>query len=135
MVEGKIRMSKDNKVKVKVEKLNLWYGENHALHGISTDIYENKITALIGPSGCGKSTFLRCLNRMNDLISSVNIEGQIIIDRKNIYDKDVDEVSVRKRVGMVFQQPNSFSKIYFMIMLPMPQLNMVSFQKGKSVMN
>jgi len=110
MVEGKIRMSKDNKVKVKVEKLNLWYGENHALHGISTDIYENKITALIGPSGCGKSTFLRCLNRMNDLISSVNIEGQIIIDRKNIYDKDVDEVSVRKRVGMVFQQPNPFPK-------------------------
>ena len=103
-------MAKDNKVKVKVENLNLWYGDNHALHGINTEIYQNKITALIGPSGCGKSTFLRCLNRMNDLISSVNIEGAIIIDKKNIHDKDVDEVSVRKKIGMVFQQPNPFPK-------------------------
>lgn len=99
-----------NKTKVKIEKLNLYYGDNHALHDIEIDIYENKITALIGPSGCGKSTFLRCINRMNDLISSVSIDGQIVIDNKNIYDKDVDEVSVRKRVGMVFQQPNPFPK-------------------------
>ena len=110
MVEGKIKMSKNNKIKVKVEELNLWYGQNHALHGISTDIYENKITALIGPSGCGKSTFLRCLNRMNDLISSVKIDGSVVIDKKNIYDKDIDEVSVRKKIGMVFQQPNPFPK-------------------------
>jgi len=103
-------MSKDNKTKVKVEELNLWYGNNHALHGIDVDIYENKITALIGPSGCGKSTFLRCLNRMNDLISIVNIDGKVTVDKKNIYDKDVDEVSVRKRIGMVFQQPNPFPK-------------------------
>jgi len=74
------------------------------------DVYENRITALIGPSGCGKSTFLRCLNRMNDLINTVHIEGNIIIDKKNIYDRDVDEVAVRKRVGMVFQQPNPFPK-------------------------
>ncbi len=74
------------------------------------DIYENQITALIGPSGCGKSTFLRCLNHMNDLINSVRIECDIIIDKKNIYDRDVDEVAVRKRVGMVFQQPNPFPK-------------------------
>jgi phosphate transport system ATP-binding protein len=99
-----------NITKVKVEDLNLYYGDNHALHGINMDIYENKITALIGPSGCGKSTFLRCINRMNDLISSARVEGQIIIDNKNIYDKDVDEVSVRKRIGMVFQQPNPFPK-------------------------
>lgn len=96
--------------KVEAKNLNLWYGPKHALHGIDIEIYENKITALIGPSGCGKSTFLRCLNRMNDLISSCKIEGEIVIDGKNIYDKDVDEVSVRKRVGMVFQQPNPFPK-------------------------
>lgn len=103
-------MAKNNKVKIKVDELNLWYGDNHALHGITADLYENKITALIGPSGCGKSTFLRCLNRMNDLIPIVKIDGSIVIDKKNIYDKDVDEVSVRKRIGMVFQQPNPFPK-------------------------
>jgi phosphate transport system ATP-binding protein len=96
--------------KVKAKKLNLWYGDKQALFDIDIELYENKITALIGPSGCGKSTFLRCLNRMNDLVQSVNIEGSVIIDSKNIYDSDVDEVSVRKRVGMVFQQPNPFPK-------------------------
>lgn len=100
----------DSNTKIKVNDLNLYYGDNHALHNINMDIYKNKITALIGPSGCGKSTFLRCLNRMNDLIRGVRIDGKIIIDSKNIYDKDVDEVSVRKRVGMVFQQPNPFPK-------------------------
>jgi len=103
-------MPKDNKVKIKVDELNLWYGDNHALHGISAELYKNKITALIGPSGCGKSTFLRCLNRMNDLINIVKIDGSVVIDKKNIYDKDVDEVSVRKKIGMVFQQPNPFPK-------------------------
>lgn len=101
---------KDNKIKVKIDELNLWYGDNQALNNISVDLYENKITALIGPSGCGKSTFLRCINRMNELNNSVKISGQIIIDNKNIYDDDIDEVSVRKRVGMVFQQPNPFPK-------------------------
>jgi len=96
--------------KVNVTNLNLWYGDNHALHNIELDIYKNKITALIGPSGCGKSTFLRCLNRMNDLVSSCRVEGNVMIDNKNIYDKDVDEVAVRKRIGMVFQQPNPFPK-------------------------
>ncbi|RXJ97677.1 phosphate ABC transporter ATP-binding protein [Arcobacter sp. CECT 8986] len=101
---------KQEEVKIHIDSLNLWYGENHALHNIDVDLYKNKITALIGPSGCGKSTFLRCLNRMNDLISNVKIDGGIIIDEKNIYDKDVDEVSVRKKIGMVFQQPNPFPK-------------------------
>jgi phosphate transport system ATP-binding protein len=96
--------------KITVRKLNLYYGDNHALHNIDMDLYKNKITALIGPSGCGKSTFLRCLNRMNELINGVKVDGDVIIDGKNIYDKDVDEVSVRKRVGMVFQQPNPFPK-------------------------
>jgi len=99
-----------NKNKIEVEKLNLWYGNKHALHDLNIELYENQITALIGPSGCGKSTFLRCLNRMNDLVSSARIEGKVIIDGQNIYDREVDEVSVRKRIGMVFQQPNPFPK-------------------------
>lgn len=98
------------KTKIKVKDLNLWYGENHALHNLSIDLYKNKITALIGPSGCGKSTFLRCLNRMNDLIDIVSIEGRVTVDDVNIYDKKIDEVAVRKRIGMVFQQPNPFPK-------------------------
>ena len=96
------------KVKIDVKNLNLWYGEKQALFDINMPIYENKITALIGPSGCGKSTFLRCLNRMNDLIKGVRIEGEVLLDGKNIYDKDVDVVELRKRVGMVFQKPNPF---------------------------
>lgn len=97
-------------VKVSTQNLNLWYGAKQALNNIHFDVYKNNITALIGPSGCGKSTYLRCLNRMNDLINGVKIDGKIIIDNKNIYDKDVDEVSVRKKIGMVFQQPNPFPK-------------------------
>ncbi len=104
-------MKKNNeKTRVKVKDLNLWYGKNQALYDINIDLYKNKITALIGSSGCGKSTFLRCLNRMNDLITDVKTKGSVVIDKKNIYDKDVDEVSVRKRIGMVFQQPNPFAK-------------------------
>lgn len=104
-------MNKTKKnIKISVRNLSLYYADNHALHSINIDIYEHQITALIGPSGCGKSSFLRCLNRMNDLIKSVRIEGQVIIDSKNIYDDDIDEVAVRKRIGMVFQQPNPFPK-------------------------
>lgn len=103
-------MNTNLKNKIDIKNLNLFYGSNQALFDINTHIYENKITALIGPSGCGKSTFLRCINRMNDLIPNVKINGKIIIDRKNIYDKDVDEVSVRKKIGMVFQQANPFPK-------------------------
>ncbi|MEA3499319.1 MAG: phosphate ABC transporter ATP-binding protein PstB [Campylobacterota bacterium] len=99
-----------NKSKIVVKDLNLWYGSKQALHGLDIELYKNQITALIGPSGCGKSTFLRCLNRMNDLVSSAKIEGEVIIDGENIYNSDIDEVSVRKRVGMVFQQPNPFPK-------------------------
>lgn len=103
-------MNTNLKNKIDIKNLNLFYASNQALFEINTHIYENKITALIGPSGCGKSTFLRCINRMNDLIPNVKIDGKIIIDRKNIYDKDVDEVSVRKKIGMVFQQANPFPK-------------------------
>lgn len=97
-------------VKIEVKNLNLFYGEKQALNSIDMDIYTKKITALIGPSGCGKSTFLRCINRMNDLVLNCRVEGYIGIDGHDIYDKDIDVVAVRKRVGMVFQQPNPFPK-------------------------
>lgn len=93
---------------IEVRNLNLYYGDQQALKNINMDIKKNSITAFIGPSGCGKSTFLRTLNRMNDLIDSVRIEGSIKIDGKEIYDKNTDTISLRKKVGMVFQQPNPF---------------------------
>ena len=96
------------KVKFTVRDLNLFYGDFQALHNISLDLYENKVTALIGPSGCGKSTFLRTLNRMNDLIDSVKITGKILLDgERDIYQK-MDVIALRTRVGMVFQKPNPF---------------------------
>ena len=98
----------DKKAKIQVRDLNLWYGENHALKNVSMDIKENSVTAFIGPSGCGKSTFLKTLNRMNDLVDRVKIEGQVLIDGEDIYGKDVDTTLLRKKVGMVFQQPNPF---------------------------
>ena len=98
----------DKKTKIQVRDLNLWYGENHALKSVSMDIKENCVTAFIGPSGCGKSTFLKTLNRMNDLVDGVKIEGQILLDGEDIYGKDVDTTMLRKKVGMVFQQPNPF---------------------------
>ena len=100
-------MNSENKTKIRVNDLDLYYGEKQALKGINMDIRENEVTALIGPSGCGKSTFLRTLNRMNDLIDNVKITGEIIIGGKNIY-KDIDEIDLRKKVGMVFQKPNPF---------------------------
>ena len=98
-------MSKD---KISVENLNLYYGTNHALKNVNMNIKENAITAFIGPSGCGKSTFLKTLNRMNDLVDSVEIDGKVMIDGEDIYSKGIDTTDLRKRVGMVFQQPNPF---------------------------
>lgn len=100
-------------VKVEVENLNFYYGTHHALTNISLRLPEKKVTALIGPSGCGKSTFLRTLNRMNDLIPGVRIQGSIKIDGDNIYANSVDVVDLRKRVGMVFQRSNPFPKSIF----------------------
>lgn len=96
------------KPKIEVENLDLYYGENHALKSVNMKIRENAITALIGPSGCGKSTFLKCLNRMNDLVENVRIEGSILLDGEDIFDPNVDTTLLRKKVGMVFQQPNPF---------------------------
>lgn len=98
----------DNEKIITVKNLDLYYGDHKALNGINMDIERNSITAFIGPSGCGKSTFLRTLNRMNDLIPNVKIDGEVIYDGKNIYDKNEDIYNLRKEVGMVFQKPNPF---------------------------
>jgi len=97
-------------VMVKVEQMSFYYGDFKALNDISLDFLKNHVTALIGPSGCGKSTFLRCLNRMNDLIPDTKIEGRILFGDVDIYDPKIDVVELRKRIGMVFQKPNPFPK-------------------------
>ena len=97
-----------DEVKMSVKDLDLYYGQKQALKNINMDIHSNAITALIGPSGCGKSTFLKTLNRMNDLIDNVRITGQVTLDGEEIFDKNMDVTMLRKRVGMVFQQPNPF---------------------------
>lgn len=96
--------------KIKARDVNVFYGDKQALFGIDLDIPERRVTALIGPSGCGKSTFLRCLNRMNDVIETCRVAGSVEIDGENILDKNVDAVALRARVGMVFQKPNPFPK-------------------------
>ncbi len=96
--------------KMSTRSVNLWYGDNQALIDVSLDMPERVVTALIGPSGCGKSTFLRCLNRMNDTIEGCRTEGDIRLDGEDIYDRSVDVVQLRARVGMVFQKPNPFPK-------------------------
>ncbi len=99
--------------KIQVRNVNVYYGNAQALYDVNLDIKSKEITSLIGPSGCGKSTFLRCLNRMNDVIEGCRVEGNITIDGENIYSKDKDPVLLRARVGMVFQKPNPFPKSIF----------------------
>jgi len=103
----------DRKVRIKAEKVNFYYGKQHALKNINIEVYQNHVTALIGPSGCGKSTFIRLLNRMNDLISHARFEGNIYLDNKSIYAPSVDVVNLRRSIGMVFQKPNPFPKSIF----------------------
>jgi phosphate transport system ATP-binding protein len=103
----------NNTLKMATKKLNFYYRESQALHEISLDFYTNQVTALIGPSGCGKSTLLRCLNRMNDLIPFSRANGEVLLDNQDIYNPDVDVVTLRRRVGMVFQKPNPFPKTIF----------------------
>jgi len=100
-------------VKISVKDLSLFYSEKQALKNISLDINSNRVTAFIGPSGCGKSTFLRVLNRMNDLIDNVSVSGEVIVDGINIYEKNIDVVNLRKRIGMVFQKSNLFPKTIY----------------------
>ena len=115
-----------NDIKVKVKDLSLRYGTNLALKNISMDIPEKMVTAFIGPSGCGKSTFLRTLNRMNDLIDNVTIEGEVYIDNTNIYDKNIDVVNLRKKVGMIFQKSNPFAKSVYDNIAFGPRINGIS---------
>ena len=100
----------DERITLEVDDLNLYYGDKQALNGVSLKIPHRKVTAFIGPSGCGKSTLLRCFNRMNDLVDGCRVQGQIRLEDKNIYDRDVDVAMLRRQVGMVFQKPNPFPK-------------------------
>lgn len=119
-----------NDIKVKVNDLTLHYGTNPALKNIKMEILEKMVTAFIGPSGCGKSTFLRTLNRMNDLIDNVKIDGEVIIDGINIYNKDIDVVNLRKKVGMIFQKSNPFAKSVYDNVAFGPRINGIS-QRSK----
>jgi phosphate transport system ATP-binding protein len=98
---------------IKVENLDLFYGNKQALFGVNMEMPRKKVTAYIGPSGCGKSTLLRCINRMNDLVDGVSIKGKILLDNEDIYDKSVNVAALRRRVGMVFQKPNPFPKTIY----------------------
>lgn len=118
--------------KIRTHNLDLFYGSNHALKDIELKIPEKHVTALIGPSGCGKSTFLRTLNRLNDIIDGVKITGDVIINGENIYQKGVDVVALRKRVGMVFQKSNPFPKSIYENIAYGPKINGV---KGKKVLD
>jgi phosphate transport system ATP-binding protein len=115
--------------KILTENMDLYYGAKQALKNISIKIPENKVTAFIGPSGCGKSTFLRSLNRMNDLIDGVKIEGMILIDGINIYDNNIDVVTLRKKVGMVFQKSNPFAKSIYENVAYGPRINGIKDRK------
>lgn len=115
--------------KIRTRDLNLYYGSKIALNSINLDILQKKVTALIGPSGCGKSTFLRTLNRMNDLIPGVRITGEVLVDEFNIYDKNVDSVNLRKKVGMVFQKSNPFAKSVFENVAYGPRINGINDHK------
>jgi phosphate transport system ATP-binding protein len=107
---GRTQTEDTDKVAIRVENLDLYYGDAKALKRVSMTIPKNRVTAFIGPSGCGKSTLLRCFNRMNDLVDICRVDGKILMDGKNIYDRDVNVALLRRRVGMVFQKPNPFPK-------------------------
>ncbi len=113
VLRGRSNQNEINETCIKVENLNLFYGEKQALHGINMEMPKKKVTAYIGPSGCGKSTLLRCINRMNDLVDSAKIDGKILLNGENIYDKTVNVAALRRRIGMVFQKPNPFPKSIF----------------------
>ena len=104
---------KDEDITLKVNNFNLWYGDKQALKDVNLDIPRHRVTAFIGPSGCGKSTLLRAINRMNDLIDSVRTEGEILLEEQNVFDKSVNVVDLRRRIGMVFQRPNPFPKTVY----------------------
>lgn len=116
-------------IKIAVKDLSLFYSDKKALNGISMEILSKRVTAFIGPSGCGKSTFLRVINRMNDLIDNVKITGDVLIDGINIYDKNLDVVNLRKRIGMVFQKSNLFPKTIYENLVFGPRINGIKDRK------
>lgn len=122
-------MTTNGHLKIKTTNLNLYYGTKQALRNISMGIKPNQVTAFIGPSGCGKSTYLRSLNRMNDLIDGVRTDGTVLIDDVNIYDKSVDVVELRKRVGMIFQKSNPFPKSIYENVAYGPKINGIHDKK------
>ena len=103
-------LTEDTQSIISTRGLDVWYGDDHALQDVSMGIPKNRVTAIIGPSGCGKSTFLRCLNRMNDMVETARIEGEVRFNGTNVYDDDVDAIALRRQIGMVFQHPNPFPK-------------------------
>jgi phosphate transport system ATP-binding protein len=117
--------------KVDSKKVNVFYGAKQALFEVSIPIKTNQITALIGPSGCGKSTFLRCINRMNDVVPSCRVEGSITLDGQDIYDKTIDVVQLRARIGMVFQKPNPFPKSIYENVAYGPRIHGLARSKGE----
>jgi phosphate transport system ATP-binding protein len=114
---------------IETDDLELWYGDNHALKDIEIKFERNKVTALIGPSGCGKSTLIRCLNRMNDIIDSCKIEGEVNFHGKNIYNEETDPVEIRTKIGMVFQKPNPFPKSVYDNVAYGPRVHGISDKK------
>ena len=108
--EASDRAAEPDRTIVEARNINVWYDDDRALRDVSMKVPEEKVTAMIGPSGCGKSTFLRCINRMNDLVDAAHVEGELLLGNKNVYDTDVDPVALRRRVGIVFQKPNPFPK-------------------------
>ena len=118
-------------VKISARKAQVYYGDNHAIKDVDVDINDRMVTAFIGPSGCGKSTFLRSLNRMNDTIPGCRVEGMILLDGDNIYDKRVDPVQLRAKVGMVFQKPNPFPKSIYDNVAYGPRIHGLTRNKAK----
>ena len=119
------------KTKIEVRGVNVSYGEHQALWDVNLEIPEHRVTALIGPSGCGKTTFLRCLNRMNDVIEGCRVEGTILIDGADVYDKSLDVVQLRARIGMVFQKPNPFPKSIFDNVAYGPRIHGIATTRGE----
>ncbi len=116
-------------MRIKTEHLNIYYGKKQAINDVNLDMFTHRVTALIGPSGCGKSTYLRALNRMNDLIENSRTEGSVLLDGVNIYDKQVDAVELRKKVGMIFQKSNPFPKSIFENVAYGPRINGINDRK------
>ncbi len=130
-VEQMVEQRATAQVKVKSRDVNVYYGATHALKHVDLDINLNEVTALIGPSGCGKSTYLRCINRMNDVIDGCRVVGSIDIDGQDIYDKSLDVVQLRARVGMVFQKPNPFPKSIYDNIAYGPRIHGVGSSRGE----